>query len=90
VLNFREKIEVELDQFYSDIAPAEDFVIAREELEGLLALLGDPFLQTILTMRVQACTIDEIACHLGLVPRTIKRKLGLIGLTYDEYRRAPD
>jgi len=32
--------------------------------------------------------VDEIARHLGLAPRTIKRKLVLIRLTYDEYRRA--
>jgi len=80
------RTEADLDQFYSDIAPPEDFVLGNEEVEGFLKVLGDADLQEILTMRLQECTEDEIARHLRVVPRTIKRKLAFIRLTYEEYR----
>jgi len=82
------RTEADLDQFYTDIAPPEDFVLGNEEVEGFLKVLGDPVLQAILTMRLQECTVDEIARHLRVVPRTVKRKLALIRLTYQEYRLA--
>jgi len=82
------RIQAALDQLYSDVCPAEDLVIAEDELERFLDVLGDPTLQAILTMRVRECTMDEIARDLGLAPRTVKRKLVLIRLTYDKYRLA--
>ncbi len=80
------RIEAALDQLYCDVDPAEDVVLANEELKEFLAVLGDPTLQEILKMRLRKCTIDEIADHLGLVPRTIKRKRAMIRMAYDEYR----
>jgi DNA-directed RNA polymerase specialized sigma24 family protein len=49
-----------------------------EEYERLLDRLNDETLKKIAVLRVEGCTIDEIADQLGCARRTIHRKLDLI------------
>jgi DNA-directed RNA polymerase specialized sigma24 family protein len=50
----------------------------REELDRLLALLGDATLSEIALAKLEGRTNDEIASQLKVVPRTIERKLAMI------------
>ncbi len=50
----------------------------REELDRLLALLGDATLTEIAMAKLEGHSNDEIASQLQVVPRTIERKLALI------------
>jgi DNA-directed RNA polymerase specialized sigma24 family protein len=50
----------------------------REELDRLLALLGEPLLVQIALAKLEGRTNDEIAAQMQVVPRTIERKLALI------------
>ena len=57
----------------------EDFEQALEaSAEELLARLDDESLKTIVLLKMQGLENDEVAKHLGCVPRTIRRKLELI------------
>ena len=50
----------------------------REELDRLLALLGDATLTEIALAKLEGYTNDDIARRMQVVPRTIERKLALI------------
>jgi DNA-directed RNA polymerase specialized sigma24 family protein len=50
---------------------------AAEEYRCLLALLGDADLQRAAVLKMEGCTLEEIATQLGRVPRTVKRWLQL-------------
>lgn len=50
----------------------------REELDRLLAMLGDETLTRIALAKLEGRTNDEIAGQMQVVPRTIERKLALI------------
>jgi DNA-directed RNA polymerase specialized sigma24 family protein len=56
----------------------------REELDRLLALLGDPTLTAIALAKLEGRSNDEIASQLQVVPRTIERKLALIRQCWSE------
>jgi len=49
-----------------------------EECERLLGLLTDPVLRTVAVRKMEGFTHAEVAAELGVVPRTIERKLNLI------------
>jgi DNA-directed RNA polymerase specialized sigma24 family protein len=49
-----------------------------EEFERLLGLLTDPTLRSIALRKMEGYTNDEVAAELGVVPRTVERKLNLI------------
>jgi DNA-directed RNA polymerase specialized sigma24 family protein len=69
--------------------PAPDDVIGREpdpevvacigeECQRLLGLLTDPTLRTVALRKMEGFTNAEVAAELGIVPRTVERKLNLI------------
>jgi DNA-directed RNA polymerase specialized sigma24 family protein len=49
-----------------------------EECQRLLGLLTDPMLRTIALRKMEGFTNAEVAAELGVVPRTIERKLNRI------------
>jgi DNA-directed RNA polymerase specialized sigma24 family protein len=55
-------------------------VVARfaEECEHLLGLLTDPVLRTIALRKMEGYTNAEVAAELGIVTRSVERKLNLI------------
>jgi DNA-directed RNA polymerase specialized sigma24 family protein len=53
-------------------------VLAGEEIERLLGLLGDPQLRSIAVWKWEDHTNEEIAALLGCATRTVERKLSLI------------
>lgn len=56
---------------------------ALEEHRRLLGCLGDPELETVAVLRMENCSVEDIAAHLRYAPRTIKRKLALIRATWE-------
>jgi DNA-directed RNA polymerase specialized sigma24 family protein len=73
----------------AETGPALDDVIGREpdpefvariaeECQRLLGLLTDPTLRTIALRKMEGFTNAEIAAELGVVGRTVERKLNLI------------
>jgi DNA-directed RNA polymerase specialized sigma24 family protein len=66
------------DDLRSDLLPPDVLTLANEEVERLLGLLHDPLLKSVATMRAQGYTTEEIAHHLGLTTRSIRRKLAEI------------
>jgi DNA-directed RNA polymerase specialized sigma24 family protein len=52
--------------------------LVGEEYRRLLAALGDAELQRLAVCKMQGYTVEEIAAQLGLVPRTVQRRLRLI------------
>jgi len=73
----------------ADGGPALDDLIGREpdpefvariaeECQRLLGLLTDPMLRTIALRKMEGFTNAEIAAELGVVGRTVERKLNLI------------
>jgi DNA-directed RNA polymerase specialized sigma24 family protein len=49
-----------------------------EECGRLLAALGDADLRRVAVRKMEGCTLEEIAAEMGLVPRTVQRRLQLI------------
>lgn len=65
------------DPLADDLSP--DFVVAmREELARLMELLPDERLKEIACLKLEGYTSGEIAQKLGVVERTVERKLSLI------------
>lgn len=56
----------------------EFLVSMSEECDRLLAMLGDDELRTIAQRRLYGYTNSEIAAELGVIERTVERRLGLI------------
>ena len=50
-----------------------------DECDRLLKLLGDPELEAIALLKLEGLTNNEIADRLECVPRTIERRLRVIG-----------
>ena len=48
------------------------------ECDRLLAGLGDPELKQVAILRMDGCSVDEVAETMGCAPRSVKRKLQLI------------
>jgi len=53
-------------------------VQAMEQCERLLAMLNDETLRKVACWKLEGFTNDEIAAELGVVTRTVERKLGMI------------
>jgi DNA-directed RNA polymerase specialized sigma24 family protein len=49
-----------------------------EECERLLAALSTPELRRVAVLRMEGCTVAEVAAKLGCAPPTVKRKLDVI------------
>jgi DNA-directed RNA polymerase specialized sigma24 family protein len=65
--------------------PSPEFALhAAEECRRLLALLGDANLQKVAVRKMEGYTVEEIAAQFGRVPRTVKRWLRLIRLTWEQ------
>ncbi|MBS0265061.1 MAG: RNA polymerase subunit sigma-70 [Planctomycetes bacterium] len=62
-----------------DEDPSPDLMVQMdEEWQRLLALLRDSTLRRIASWRLEGYSVDEIARKLGVLPRTVNRKLVLI------------
>jgi DNA-directed RNA polymerase specialized sigma24 family protein len=65
--------------------PSPEFAAqVAEECRRLLGLLQDAELQHIAIAKMEGYTIEEIAERLGVVPRTVKRRLQLIRRTWEQ------
>jgi DNA-directed RNA polymerase specialized sigma24 family protein len=64
--------------------PSPEFAaLAAEEWRRLFGLLRDPELEKVALMKMEGYGMDEIATHLGCVPRTVQRRLQLIRHTWE-------
>jgi DNA-directed RNA polymerase specialized sigma24 family protein len=66
------------DGFESPAPPHEAIVDTRDQYEYLLDRLNDRVLRLVAKMKMLGYTNAEIAMKLGVVERTVERKLGLI------------
>ncbi|TWT86545.1 ECF sigma factor [Pseudobythopirellula maris] len=73
-----------VDPADDDLGP-EFLVAMQEECQRLMSSLPDDTLRDIAQRKLEGCTNAEIASQLGVVERTVERKLGLIRTTW-----APD
>jgi len=76
------RTEVDLGEVVSREPPVEDVLVTDLEIQALLERLPDDVHRTILKMRFQRYSIEEIAHRLGVVRRTIERKLENIERIY--------
>jgi DNA-directed RNA polymerase specialized sigma24 family protein len=56
-----------------------------EECERLLSALADDELRTIALLKMQRCTIEEIAGKVGCTRRAVQRRLEIIRRTWREF-----
>jgi DNA-directed RNA polymerase specialized sigma24 family protein len=62
--------------------------LAAEQHRQLMEVLGDDELREVAHRRMEGDSVEEIAAHMGYVPRTIKRKLEIIrGLWKKELKK---
>lgn len=54
-----------------------------EECERLLGALQDPELRHIALLRMDGCSVDEVAARVSCAPRSVKRKLQLIRVIWE-------
>jgi DNA-directed RNA polymerase specialized sigma24 family protein len=65
--------------------PSPDFAAqVAEQCQRLLHCLGDGELQQVALRKLEGYTIEEIAVQLGLVPRTVQRRLQLIRRLWEQ------
>jgi DNA-directed RNA polymerase specialized sigma24 family protein len=65
--------------------PSPDVVAqVAEQCRRLLQALGDQGLQQIAVRKLEGYTVEEIAAQLGLVPRTVQRRLRLIRRIWEQ------
>jgi DNA-directed RNA polymerase specialized sigma24 family protein len=57
-----------------------------EECRRLLGLLGDDMLRTITLRKMEGCTNEEVAGHLGCAVATVERRLRLIRKLWEKER----
>jgi len=76
------RTEVDLGEVVSREPPVEDVLVTDLEIQALLERLPDDVHRTIFKMRFQGYSIEEIAHLLGVVRRTIERKLENIERIY--------
>ncbi|TWT66751.1 ECF sigma factor [Posidoniimonas polymericola] len=67
----------QLDFVEDDLSPAS-IVALNDECKRLIDLLPEPILQEIARHKLAGYTTGEIATQLGVAPRTVERKTGLI------------
>ena len=73
-----------LDELLSREPSPEFAALAAEEHQRLLAALGEEELRSVALWRMEGYTVEEIAARLGLVPRSVKRKLQLIRTIWEK------
>lgn len=79
---------VSLGQF-ADGEPGPAYVaLVADEFRRLLAMLDDPELRHVAVRKMEGHSVEEIAAELGLVPRTVQRRLHLIRLTWEREEQA--
>ena len=72
-------------QTFVDDELQPDFLVSlSEERHRLLAQLGDAELRTIARRRLDGFTNAEIASELGVIERTVERRLQLIGAIWND------
>ena len=71
-----------------ELRPEERAAFA-ETFEEFMAVLPEPVLREIVILKLELCTVDEIADELNTSPRTVKRKLKLIRDYWDCLHGAP-
>jgi DNA-directed RNA polymerase specialized sigma24 family protein len=65
--------------------PTPEFAAeVAEELRQRLEALGDSSLRAVALAKMEGCTNAEIAARLGVVERTVERRLGLIRRLWEE------
>jgi len=69
------RVAVDLDGLQAVGPTVEDLVIASMEVDDLTERLGDPELTHIVMMRLQGCTVREIARKIGQDHATVCRKI---------------
>jgi DNA-directed RNA polymerase specialized sigma24 family protein len=74
----------DLDGILSQEPGPEFAAVAVEEYQRLLAVLGDPELESVALWKMEGYTVEEIAGRLGCAPRSVKRKLQLIRRLWEE------
>ena len=72
------KIFFSLDSVLDEIPSPDLLVQMDEEWQRLMQLLRDNTLRRIAGWRIEGYSVDEIAKKLGILPRTVQRKLLLI------------
>jgi DNA-directed RNA polymerase specialized sigma24 family protein len=71
----------ETDALHEALSREPDPALAAElteECDRLLNLLGDPELRRIALLRMDGCSVEEVAAQMGCAPRTVKRRLHLV------------
>jgi DNA-directed RNA polymerase specialized sigma24 family protein len=71
-------VEAEVDQFQSREPGPEFAALVAEEYERMLAKLGDLTLQTLVSLKTEGYSNEEIARKLHCTPRSVYRKLCII------------
>jgi RNA polymerase sigma factor (sigma-70 family) len=67
-----------LDELLTHEPSPEMAAQMADQVQHLIARLGDDVLRRLALLKVQGHTEEEIAAELGVSPRTVRRKLGLI------------
>jgi DNA-directed RNA polymerase specialized sigma24 family protein len=73
-----------LTQFADKEPGPEEIAQVADGLGRLLAGLGDPDLRRVAVLKMEGYTVEEIAEHMGVVPRTVQRWLRLIRQTWEQ------
>ncbi len=79
----RDDQELLLQQALSREPSPELAAQMTEECERLLRLLGDERLRQVALWRMEGHTVEEIATRLGCAPRSVKRKLQVIRILWE-------
>jgi DNA-directed RNA polymerase specialized sigma24 family protein len=79
----RQREEADLDRVVGREPSPEFAAQIVEEFRCFLDQLNDPFLRTVVVGKMEGFTNSELAARLGVVPRTIERKLRIIRATWE-------
>jgi DNA-directed RNA polymerase specialized sigma24 family protein len=77
------RVEIDLDRLAGAEPTPELAAAVADECEHLLKRLQDGTLRRIATWKMEGYTVEEIAANLGVVPRTVERKLRVIRETWE-------
>src|SRR5262245_24411299 len=78
------KAELVLEDVLSREPSPEFAAEVAEECQRLLRLLGNKELESVALLRMEGCTVEEVAQKLGCAPRSVKRKLQLIRTIWEK------
>jgi RNA polymerase sigma factor (sigma-70 family) len=85
----RYRVEHDLDQIISNDPAVEEVVIVRLDLETFLDHLPKRRHQTVVKMRFEGYSVEEIAERLSLSRRTVERTMRRIGKLYRRFNNNP-